>query len=102
MVGVVLTQADALPRARAQCSWCRDVQLSNDVVLFGARKAGADGRAGDSLGPLVCADFPCSATVRKRPPVASVGFDVEAARAEPIATLRSRTTGFVREVLVEA
>ena len=50
---------------------------------------------------LVCADFQCSANVRTRPSVAYVGFDVEAAKAERIAMLRAKTTGFVREVLGE-
>ena len=102
LVGVLLTQADALPRSRAQCSWCRDVQLPNDVVFFGARKAGAAGRAGDSLGTLVCSRFECSVNVRRRPSVAYIGFDLEAARAQRIATLRARTEGFAREVLGEA
>ncbi|MBF4461457.1 MULTISPECIES: FBP domain-containing protein [unclassified Rathayibacter] len=102
VVGVLLTQADARPRSRAQCSWCRDVRLPNDVVFFGARKAGAAGRAGDTLGTLVCSEFQCSANVRQRPPIAYVGFDVEAAKAERIATLRAKTAGFVREVLGEA
>jgi len=98
-VGVLLQQAAANPRSRAQCSWCRDTRLPNDVVFFGAKKAGAAGRAGDSLGTLVCSEFQCSANVRARPPVAYVGFDVEAAKAERIATLRAKTEGFVREVL---
>jgi hypothetical protein len=99
LVGVVLRQADAIPRSRAQCSWCRDVRLPNDVVFFGAKKAGAAGRAGDTLGTLICSEFECSANVRTRPAVAYVGFDVEAAKAERIATLRAKTQGFVREVL---
>ncbi|WKK72143.1 FBP domain-containing protein [Rathayibacter oskolensis] len=99
LVGVVLRQADANPRSRAQCSWCRDIRLPNDVVFFGAKKAGPAGRAGDTLGTLICAEFQCSANVRTRPSVAYVGFDVEAAKAERIAMLRQKTTGFVREVL---
>ncbi|MWV51067.1 FBP domain-containing protein [Rathayibacter sp. VKM Ac-2803] len=102
LVGVVLRQADANPRSRAQCSWCRDIRLPNDVVFFGAKKAGPAGRAGDTLGTLICANFECSVNVRTRPSVAYVGFDVEAAKAERIATLRAKTTGFVREVLGEA
>lgn len=102
LVGVLLRQADANTRSRAQCSWCRDIRLPNDVVFFGAKKAGAAGRAGDTLGTLVCSNFECSANVRTRPSVAYVGFDVEAAKAERIATLRAKTAGFVREVLSEA
>lgn len=69
------------------------------VVPLEVRKAGAAGRAGDSIGTLVCSEFECSVNVRQRPPVAYIGFDVDAARAERIATLWERTIGFVREVL---
>jgi len=43
-VGVMLRQADGKARKRAQCSWCEDVQLPNEVVLFSAKRAGAAGR----------------------------------------------------------
>jgi hypothetical protein len=36
-VGIVLKQAEASPRTRAQCSWCQDITLPNDVVLYGGR-----------------------------------------------------------------
>ena len=98
LVGVVLKQADADPRRRAQCSWCQDVTLPNDVVLYAARRAGAAGRKGDSLGTLVCMNFECSANVRKLPPVAYLGFDVEAARLERMAGLRTRAAAFVTSV----
>jgi len=97
-VGVVLRQADADPRRRAQCSWCQDVTLPNDVVLYGARRAGNAGRKGDSLGTLVCMNFECSANVRKLPPVAYLGFDVEAARLERIEGLRERAAAFATAV----
>ena len=94
LIGVVLRQADADPRRRAQCSWCEDVTLPNDVVLYAARRAGSAGRKGDSLGTLVCMNFECSANVRKLPPVAYLGFDVEAARLERIEVLRTRVAAF--------
>jgi len=98
-VGLVLRQADASPRRRAQCSWCRDVKLPNDVVLFSAQRAGAAGRNGDTVGTWICAEFQCSANVRKLPSVAYVGFDVVAARLERMAMLSTRSAGFVAEVL---
>ena len=55
-------------------------------------------RNGDTVGTLACADFECSANVRKRPPVAYIGFDVEAARHQRIEALRRNVSGFVREV----
>lgn len=98
LVGVVLRQADADPRRRAQCSWCEDVTLPNDVVLYAARRAGSAGRKGDSLGTLVCMNFECSSNVRKLPPVAYLGFDVEAARLERMEVLRTRAAAFAAAV----
>ena len=39
-VGILLRQTDARPLSRPQCSWCNDVQLPNDVVMFAAKRAG--------------------------------------------------------------
>lgn len=98
-VGIVLRQADASPRRRAQCSWCRDVKLPNDVVLFSAQRAGAAGRNGDTVGILVCQAFQCSANVRMLPSMAYIGYDVAAAREDRMAMLRLRSSGFVGEVI---
>lgn len=100
-VGVMLRQAEVVPRTRAQCSWCQDVNLTNEVVFYGAKRGGQAGRKGDTVGTLICANFGCSANVRKRPPVAYVGFDVDAARDKRMAELRKHAQGFVREVLGE-
>jgi hypothetical protein len=99
VIGVVLKQADADPRRRAQCSWCQDVTLPNDVVFYGARRAGNAGRNGNTLGILVCENFECSANVRKAPPMAYLGFDVNAARTERILGLRERAAAFAAAVL---
>lgn len=97
-VGVLLRTAEGGVRTRPQCSWCEDVHLPNEVVFFIAKRAGAAGRKGDTLGTLVCAEFQCSANVRKRPPLAYVGFDVEAARQQRIEALREHVTTFVQRV----
>jgi len=98
-VGIVLRQADASPRRRAQCSWCRDVKLPNDVVLYSAQRAGAAGRNGDTVAIWICAEFQCSANVRKLPSMAYIGFDVAAARQERIGMLQQRSAGFITEIL---
>jgi hypothetical protein len=94
LVGILLRQAEASPRTRAQCSWCQDVELPNDVQFYSARRAGAEGRKGDTVGTLVCADFQCCANVRRAPTMAYVGFDAEAAKASRIAELRERAASF--------
>jgi hypothetical protein len=94
-VGVMLRQAEGRLRSRAQCVWCEDVQLPNDVVFFNAKRAGQAGRDGNTVSTLVCSNFECSANVRKRPPMAYVGFDVEAARLQRIDALREHVRAFV-------
>ncbi|WP_434316210.1 FBP domain-containing protein [Leifsonia sp. P73] len=98
LVGVLLRKADGGVRSRPQCSWCEDVHLPNEVVFFIAKRAGAAGRNGNTLGTLVCAGFECSSNVRKRPPLAYVGFDLEAARLQRMEALREHVTTFVRRV----
>ena len=97
-VGVMLRTGNGRTRTRPQCSWCEDVHLPNEVVFFSAKRAGAAGRKGDTIGTLVCAGFECSANVRKLPPLAYVGFDAEAARTARIEALRDNVTRFVEAV----
>lgn len=95
LVGVLLQQAQTFPTSRAQCNWCRDVRLPNDVVFYGAKRVGAAGRKGDTVGILICQRFECSKNVRNDPPLAYEGFDQDAARAKRIAKLRELSAGFV-------
>ncbi|GGA54895.1 hypothetical protein GCM10011490_00880 [Pseudoclavibacter endophyticus] len=97
-VGLVLRQTESSPRRRTLCSWCNDVTLPNDVVLFSARRGGAAGRRGDSKGTYICQRFECNDNVRKLPPAAYAGFDREAARQERIASLRERVATFIASV----
>ena len=101
-VGVLLRRAETKPASRAQCSWCQDVRLPNDVVFFSARRAGAAGRNGDTVGTLVCAEFECSRNVRTPPAMAYIGFDVAAARLERIASLQTRAATFVDDLRATA
>jgi hypothetical protein len=96
--GILLRQSEGRVRSRPQCSWCEDVHLPNDVVFFSAKRAGQAGRNGNTVGTLVCAGFECSANVRKRPPMAYIGFDVEAAREHRIEALRAHVANFVGDV----
>lgn len=98
-VGVMLKEAEAAPRSRALCNWCRDVRLPNDVVFWSARRVGAAGRRGSTVGTLICRDFECSRNVRNDPPPAYEGFDVAAARTRRIEDLQLRVAGFA-EMLI--
>ncbi|GAA1141658.1 MULTISPECIES: FBP domain-containing protein [Microbacterium] len=97
-VGVFLQRAEQRVASRAQCSWCDDVTLRNDVQLFVARKAGPAGRKGDSIGTLICAEFGCSRNVRVLPPLAYQGYDRELARDLRILRLEEHVLAFLRGV----
>ncbi|MGV2985483.1 FBP domain-containing protein [Microbacterium sp. AGC85] len=98
LTGVLLQRAEQRVLSRAQCSWCEDVTLRNDVQLYSARKAGADGRKGDTIGTLVCAEFGCSHNVRRLPPLAYEGYDRETARDLRILRMQENVTAFLRGV----
>lgn len=98
VVGILLQRTEQRTRARAQCSWCDDVTLRNDVQFFSARKAGAAGRNGDTIGTLICENFGCSANVRRLPPLAYEGYDRELARDLRMLRLREHVAAFVGEL----
>lgn len=97
-VGVLLRTGNGRTRTRPQCSWCQDIQLPNEVVMFVAKRSGRAGRNGDTVGTLACSHFECSTNVRRRPSLAYVGFDVDAARQLRIEALRDNVTRFVSAV----
>ncbi|WP_431070833.1 FBP domain-containing protein [Microbacterium phyllosphaerae] len=98
LTGVMLQRAEQRVIARAQCSWCEDVTLRNDVQLYVARKAGPAGRKGDTIGTLVCTEFGCSKNVRVLPPLAYDGYDRELAREMRIVKLQEHVAAFIAAV----
>lgn len=96
--GLLLRRAEAKPRSRTQCSWCNDIRLPNDVLLFSVKRPGDAGRRGDTVGTFVCDQFQCNANARRLPPPAYIGYDVEAARVSRIAAMRENVASFVRVV----
>jgi len=103
--GLLLRSTDAKERVRrrAVCAWCEDVVETDDVSLYVARRAGASGRRGNTVGTLICTHFVCSRNVRRRPTRAEAGSDLESVREtlieRRIAGLRERSARFVTEVL---
>ncbi len=88
-------------RRKALCAWCRD--LANvEAAMYVARRGGSAGRAGNTIGTLVCEDFSCSRNVRRPPTSSEAGTDAEQVRElivqERIAGLRERAARFVQEV----
>jgi len=55
----------------SMCSVCLTTHPGNGVSLMTARKAGAAGREGNSVGIYMCADLACSLYVRGKKPLDS-------------------------------
>ncbi|MFJ5958721.1 FBP domain-containing protein [Paenarthrobacter sp. NPDC092416] len=81
------------------CELCRDVFSKDDVYLWVAKKAGQSGKDGNTVGTLICAEFGCSANVRKEPPVNEINPDPAVVVVRQIAGLRSRAEQFLDRVL---
>lgn len=102
-VGVRLRASDESRTGRkAICVWCEDVVVADNVSLYVARRGGAAGRKGDTVGTLICTNFNCSANVRRRPTYAEAGND-EAMREYIVRSrtegLRERSRQFVEGIL---
>lgn len=103
--GVLLRAADPSTRVRRKsvCAWCEDVVVTDDVTLYVARRAGAAGRRGNTIGTLICTDFLCSQNVRRPLTRAEAGSDLASVREQilerRVAGLRERSERFVTEVL---
>jgi FBP C-terminal treble-clef zinc-finger len=103
-VGIVLRRPQlrggkSLMRS-SMCSICLTVHAASGVTHFVAAKAGAAGRAGNSVGNYICADLQCSRYVRGvlRSEAAST-MEESLDPAEKILRLRARLEGFTRSVL---
>lgn len=94
LVGIMFRQAEASVGLRMMCAWCEDVWLNSEVVFYGAKRSGAAGRQGNTVGTYVCRDFNCSENVRRDPPLPYQGYDMEAARNTWIIQLQQKAAAF--------
>lgn len=99
LVALILTRAEAKPARRAMCSWCRDVDITQDATLYTTRPVGPRGRRGDTIGALVCEDFGCPKHARKLPPAYHKATDLDAIRASQVEEMTRRVASFVAAAL---
>jgi hypothetical protein len=103
-VGVILRSVPKGERRRRMlCAWCQDIVSKNDVVMYIAKRAGASGRRGNTLGTAICTDFGCSANARRLPSLAEMSKDASQDEKDfwiglRVEDLRRRSAHFVREV----
>jgi hypothetical protein len=102
LVGVMLRAASARHRgfaARALCSLCLTTRTAGQVALMTARRTGAAGRQGNSVGQYLCHDLACSLYVRGiRSAAIGADLDESLAPAEKIARARANLDAFLDRV----
>jgi hypothetical protein len=99
LIGVALRVASQAGRARrSMCSLCLTTHTGDGVSLMTARKAGPDGRAGNSVGSYLCTDLACSLYLRGR---RSAGrrLDESITLAEKIDRTTANLAGFLHQVV---
>lgn len=89
-------------RRSAICAWCEDPIETKDVSLYVAKRGGAAGRKGDTVGTLICTEFVCSRNVRRKPTFTELGSDDPLDRElfveRRIAGLQDRCAKFVAAI----
>ena len=64
-VGVTTPPTGLAGGRKAMCAICRAVDNSTAIALFAARRAGAPGRNGNTVGTYICTGLDCSAQLRQ-------------------------------------
>lgn len=102
LVGIALRAASAGARgftARSICSLCLTTRTGGGVVLMSARRTGAAGRGGNSVGQYLCSDLACSLYIRGRKQSAGGTIDESLSREEKIARARANLDAFLARVI---
>jgi hypothetical protein len=99
-VGLSLRAADTRMSSRtaAMCLLCQTTRPGDAISLFTARRTGAAGRNGDTVGTYMCADLDCAQRVRTEIPPWLRDRDPDEVVAERRAELRQRVLGFLDAV----
>jgi hypothetical protein len=100
-LGIALRAADTRMSSRtaAMCLLCQTAQTGDAVSLFTARRVGAAGRHGNTVGTYMCADLACSHRARTEIPPWLQDRDPAEVGEQRVAELRDRVDGFVDAVL---
>ncbi|MFF7356766.1 MULTISPECIES: FBP domain-containing protein [Streptomyces] len=86
---------------RSMCSVCLTTHPGGGVSLMAARKAGAAGREGNSVGLYMCTDLACSLYVRGRKlPESGARFEESLTAEEQIARATGNLSAFIDKLYV--
>ena len=101
LVGIALRVTSGASRgftSRSMCSLCLTTHTGDGVSLMTARKAGPDGRAGNSVGSYLCTDLACSLYLRGKKN-AGRRLDESITLAEKIDRTTANLATFLQQVL---
>jgi hypothetical protein len=99
LAGILLRRATTPDRRRtALCALCRTTRSSGDVSLYTAARAGASGRAGNSVGTYLCDDLDCPDVVTWEKATATVVPELGVTPEERAESLARRLDGFLATV----
>lgn len=99
VVAIVVRAGERAVRRAAMCALCRTTHAPGRVELLVARRAGAAGRGGDTVGTYACGDLACAQHVRVERAGAGLRPDPGTTVDERRAGLRERAQQFVGTVL---
>ena len=86
--------------SRSMCSLCLTMRTASRVALMTARRTGAAGRQGNSVGQYLCTDLACSLYVRgRKDPAVRTEQDEYIARDDKIARMLANLGAFLEKVL---
>ncbi|MCU1669138.1 MAG: hypothetical protein JWP40_2065 [Blastococcus sp.] len=99
-VGIALRAAETRMSSRtpAMCLLCQTPRSGDAVSLFTARRSGAAGRNGDTVGTYICADLGCAHRVRTEIPPWLRDRNPAEVVVELAAGLRDRALAFLDSV----
>jgi hypothetical protein len=103
LTGVALRAAPGGKRgftSRSMCSLCLTTRTGGGVALMTARRAGAAGRQGNSVGQYLCTDLACSLYARGlRAPAAGADLDETLSPADKITRMLANLDVFLDQVI---
>lgn len=86
---------------RSMCSLCLTTHPGGGVSLMTARKTGAAGREGNSVGLYICTDLACSLYIRGRKvPQSTLRMEESLTQAEQIARTTGHLSAFIDKLYV--
>ncbi|TDC76153.1 FBP domain-containing protein [Actinomadura sp. 7K507] len=102
LVGVALRVTSGGGRgftSRSMCSLCLTTRTGGGVALMTARRAGAAGRQGDTVGRYLCADLDCSLYVRgRKESVAGRDLEESLTPQDKVARLHANLDAFLAKI----